>query len=107
MVGDHHYLFEAGKFHLLSLLWHWKTNYGKMAEVNRDPEVSPYDHVRHQFVDPVKVATELLIEGLNFECVQGDQVHSVEKTLDFSQLLAQPTLDEFSEVSLLQKVVSI
>jgi hypothetical protein len=77
-----------------------------MAVVNRDPEASPYYHVRQQFVDFVKVATELLIEGLNFECVQGDQVHSVEKTLDLLQLLVQPTLDEFSEVSLLQKVVS-
>jgi hypothetical protein len=54
----------------------------------------------------VKVATELLTEELNFEFVQRDQVHSVEKTLDFSQLLQQPTLDEFSEVSLLQKVAS-
>ncbi len=66
MVGEHHYPFEAGKFHHLSLPLHWKTNYGKMAEANRDLEVSPYDHVRHQFVDLVKVATELLIEGLNF-----------------------------------------
>ncbi len=77
-----------------------------MAEVNRDPEVFLLDHVKHQFVDFVKVATELLIDGLNFECVQEDQVHSVEKSLDFLQLLVQPTLDEFSEVSLLQKVVS-
>jgi hypothetical protein len=54
----------------------------------------------------VKVATELLTEELNFEFVQQGQVHSVEKTLDFSQLLQQPTPDEFSEVSLLQKVAS-
>ncbi len=106
MVGEHHHPFEVGKFHHLSLLWHWKTNYGKMAEVNRYPEVSPYDHVRHQFVDLVKVATELLIEGLNFECVQDYQVHSVEKTLDSSQLLLQLILFELFEVSLLQKVVS-
>ncbi len=78
-----------------------------MAEVNHDPEVSPYDHVRHQFVDLVKVVTEVLIEGLNFECVQGDQVHSVEKTLDFSQLLQQPTRDEFSVLNLLLKVASV
>ena len=77
-----------------------------MAEVNRDPEMFLLDHVKDQIVHFVKVATELLIEGLNFECVQGDQVHSVEKTLDFSQLLQQPTRDEFSEVSLLQKVAS-
>ena len=77
-----------------------------MAEANRDPEVFLPDHVRHQFVDFVKVATELLSEELNFEFVQRDQVHSVEKTLDFSQLLQQPTPDEFSEVSLLQKVAS-
>ncbi len=107
MVGEYHYPFEACKFHHLSLLWHWKTNYGKMAEVNRDPEVFPYNHVRHQIVDLVKVATELLIEGLNFECVQGYQVHSVEKTLDFSQLFLQPTLVEFFEVNLLLKVASV
>jgi len=41
-----------------------------MAEVGRDPEVLLHDHVRHQFVDLVKVVTEVLIEGLNFECVQ-------------------------------------
>ena len=62
-----------------------------MAEVNHDPEVSPYDHVRHQFVDLVKVVTEVLNEGLNFEFVQDYQVHSFEKTLDSSQLL-QPIL---------------
>ena len=78
----------------------------KMAEVNHDPEVSPYDHVRHQFVDLVKVVTGLLTEELNFEFVQWDQVHSVEKTLDFSQL-PQPILFGFSEVSLLQKEVLV
>ena len=77
-----------------------------MAEVNRDPEVFLLDHVMHQFVDLVKVVTEELNEGLNFEFVQGYQVHSVEKTLDSSLLLLQPTLDEFFEVSLLQKVAS-
>jgi hypothetical protein len=46
----------------------------------------------HQFVDLVKVVTEMLNEGLNFECVQGCQVHSVEKTLDSSQLFLQPIL---------------
>ena len=107
MVVEDHHPFEAGKFHHLSLLEHWKTNFCKMAEVNHDPEVSPYDHVRHQFVDLVKVVTEELNEGLNFEFVQGYQVHSVEKTLDSSLLLLQPTLDGFSEVSLLQKVASV
>ncbi len=82
------------------------TNCGKMAEVNRDPEVFLLDHVKHQFVDLVKVVTELLNEGLNFEIVQGYQVHSVEKTLDSSQLLLQPILFEFFEVNLLPKVVS-
>ena len=56
-----------------------------MAEVGRDPEVLLHDHVMHQF-DFVKVVTEMPNEGLNFECVQGYQVHSVEKTLDSSQL---------------------
>ncbi len=106
MVGEHHHPFEAGKCHHLNLLEHWRTNYGIMAEANRDPEVFPLDHVRHQFADLVKDVTELLSEGLNFEFVQDYQVHSVEKTLDSSQLLLQPTLDEFSELSLLQKVVS-
>jgi hypothetical protein len=77
-----------------------------MAEVNHDPEVFLLDHVKHQFVDLVKVVTEMLSEGLNFEIVQRDQVHSVEKTLDSSQLLLQPVLDEFSVVDLLQKVAS-
>ena len=75
-----------------------------MAEVNRDLEVFLLVHVKHQF-DFVKVVTELLTEVLNFEYVQG-QVHSVERTLDTSQLLLQPILFEFFEVSLLQTVVS-
>ena len=62
-----------------------------MAEVNRDPEAFLLDHVQHLF-DFVNVVTERLNEGLNFECVQGYQVHSVEKTLDSSQLLLQPNL---------------
>jgi hypothetical protein len=107
VVGEHHHPFEAGKFHHLNLLEHWRTNFCKMAEVNHDPEVSPYDHVRHQFVDLVKVVTEVLNEGLNFECVQGYQVHSIEKTLDSSQLFLQPTLDEFSELNPLLKVASV
>ncbi len=77
-----------------------------MAEANRDPEVFLSDHVKHQLVDFVKVVTELLNEGLNFEFVQDYQVHSVEKTLDSSQLILQPILFGFFEVSLLQKVVS-
>ena len=77
-----------------------------MAEVNRDPEVFPFDYVKHHFVDLVKVVTEVLSEGLNVEYVQDYQVHSVEKTLDSSQLLLQPILDEFSEANLLQKVAS-
>ncbi len=77
-----------------------------MAEANRDPEVFLLDHVKHLFVDFVKVVTEELNEGLNYEFVQGYQVHSIEKTLDSSQMLLQPTLYEFSEVSLLQKVAS-
>ncbi len=106
MVGEHYHPFEAGKFRHLNLLEHWRTNYGKMAEANRDPEVFLLDHVKHQFVDFVKVVTEVLTEGLNFECVQGFQVHSIEKTLDYSQLLPQPIPFEFSEVNLLQKVAS-
>ncbi len=78
-----------------------------MAEVNCDPELFPYNHVRHQFVDLVKDVTEMLSEGLNFKVVQWYQVHSVEKTLDSSQLLLQPTLDEFSEVNLLLKVAFV
>jgi hypothetical protein len=107
VVGEHHHPFEAGKLHHLNFLEDWRTNFGKMAEVNRDPEVFLLDHVMHQFVDLVKVVTEELNEGLNFEFVQGYQVHSVEKTLDSSQLLLQPVLDEFSEVNLLQKVALV
>ena len=77
-----------------------------MAVANRDPEVFLPDHVKDQLVDFVKVVTELLNEGLNFEFVQDYQVHSIEKTLDSSQLFLQPILFEFFEVSLLQKVVS-
>ncbi len=107
MVVEHHHPFEAGKFHHLNLLEHWRTNYGKMAEVNRDPEVFPLDHVKHQFVDLVNVVTKMQSEGLNFEFVQLDQVHYVEKTLDSSQLLPQLTLDKFSEVNLLLKAASV
>ena len=78
-----------------------------MAEVNRDLEVFPFDHVKHHFVDLVKVVTEVLSEGLNVEYVQDYQVHSFEKTLDSSQLLLQPILDEFSVVNLLLKVASV
>jgi hypothetical protein len=106
VVGEHHHPFVAGKFHHLSLLWHWRTNYGKMAEVDCDPEVFPLDHVKYLYVDFVKVVTEPLNEGLNFEFVQYCQVHSIEKTLDSSQRLLQPILVEFSEVNLLQKVAS-
>ena len=78
-----------------------------MAEVNRDPEVFPFDHVKHHFVDLVKVVTEVLSEGLNVEYVQDYQVHSFEKTLDSSQLPLQSVLDEFSAVNLLQKVALV
>ena len=67
---EYHHPFEVGKFHHLSFLEHWRTNLCKMAEVNRDPEVFLLDHVKDRIVHFVKVATELLIEGLNFECVQ-------------------------------------
>ncbi len=107
MVGEHHHPFVAGKHYHLCFLEDWRTNYGKMAEVNRDLEAFPLDHVKHQFVDFVKVVTEVLSEGLNFEYVQGYQVHSVEKTLDSSQLRPQPILFEFFEVSLLPKVVFV
>ena len=107
MVGEHHRQFEAGKRHHLNFLEDWRTNFRKMAEVNRDPEVFLLDHVKDQLVDFVKVVTELLNEGLNFEFVQGYQVHSVEKTLDSSQLLLQPVLDEFSEVNQPLKVASV
>ena len=78
-----------------------------MAEANRDPEVFLLDHVKHLFVDFVKVGIELLNEVLNFEFVQDYQVHSIEKTLDSSQLFLQPTLDEFSELNPLLKVASV
>ncbi len=61
----------------------------------------------HQFVLFVRVVTEVKAVRLNFECVQGYQVHSVEKTLDFSQLFLQPTLFEFTELNPLQKVASV
>jgi hypothetical protein len=77
-----------------------------MAEVDRDPEIPLLDHVMHQFVEFVRVVTGVRVVRLNFECVQGCQVHSVEKTLDFSQLLLQLTLDESFELSLLQKMAS-
>ena len=67
---EYHHPFEVGKFHHLSFLEHWRTNLCKMAEVNRDPEVFLLDHVKDQIVHFVKVVTEVLIEGLNFECVQ-------------------------------------
>jgi hypothetical protein len=106
VVVEHHHPFEADKRHHLNFLEDWRTNYGKMAEANRDLEVFLLEHVMYQF-DFVKVVTELLTEGLNFEYVQGCQVHSVEKTLDSSQLLLQPTLDESSVLSLLQKVAFV
>jgi hypothetical protein len=77
-----------------------------MAEVGRDPEVFLLDHVMHHFVEFVRVVTGVRAVRLNFECVRGCKVHSVEKTLDSSQLLPQPTLDEFSVLDLIQKVVS-
>jgi hypothetical protein len=75
-----------------------------MAEVGYDPEVLLLDHVMHQFVDFVKVVSEVNAVRLNFECVQGCQVHSVENPLGFSQPLPQPTPDESSILNLLQKV---
>ena len=78
-----------------------------MAEANRDPEVFLLDHVKHLFVDFVKVGIELLNEVLNFEFVQDYQVHSIEKTLDSSQLLLQPTLYEFSEANQPPKVALV
>ncbi len=107
MVGEHHHPFEAGKHYHLCFLEDWRTNYGKMVEVNRDLEAFPLDHVKHQFVDLVKVVTEVLSEALNVEYVQGHQVHSVEKTLDSSQLRPQPILFEFCVVSLLLKVAFV
>ena len=60
MVGEYHHPFEAGKLHHLNFLEDWRTNSGKMAEVNRDPEVFPFDHVKYHFVDLGKVVTEVL-----------------------------------------------
>ena len=74
-----------------------------MVEVGHDPEVLLLDHVMHLFVDFVKAATEVEAGKLNFECVQGGQVHSVENPLDLLQLLPQPTLDESSVSNLPQK----
>jgi hypothetical protein len=61
----------------------------------------------HLFVDFVKVVTEMKAVRLNFECVQGGQVHSVENPLDLLQLFPQPTLDESSVSNLLQKVAFV
>jgi hypothetical protein len=58
-------------------------------------------------VDFVKVVTELKAVRLNFECVQGGQVHSVENPLDLSQLLPQPIHDQSSVSNLLQKVAFV
>ena len=58
-------------------------------------------------VDFGKVETEVNAVRLNFECVQGGQVHSVENPLDLSQLLLQPTSDESSVLNLLQKVAFV
>jgi hypothetical protein len=55
-------------------------------------------------VDFGKVETEVNAVRLNFECVQGGQVHSIENPLGLSQLLPQPTLDESSVSNLPQKV---
>jgi hypothetical protein len=76
------------------------------VEAGDDLEEFLLDHVKHQSVDFVKVVTAVTAAMLNFEFVQDYQVHSVEKTLDSSQLLLQLTLDESSELSLLQKVAS-
>ena len=65
VVVEHHHPFKAGKCHHLNSLEDWRTNYGKMAEVNRDLEVFLLVHVKHQF-DFVKVVTEMPKEGLNF-----------------------------------------
>jgi hypothetical protein len=96
-------LFEADKFRHSDYLED-PNNPGKMVEVNRDPEVPLLDHVMHQFVDYVKLVTEVRAVRLNFERVQGCQVHSVENPLGLSQLLPQPTPDKSSILNLLQKV---
>ena len=92
-VVEYHCLSEVGKHHHLDFLYDQRTNLYKKAEVNRDSEVFLFDHVKDQLVDPVKVVTEVLSEGLNVEYVQDYQVHSFEKTLDSSQPLLQPVLD--------------
>ncbi len=97
VVVEYHRLSEAGKHHHLNYLVD-PNNPGKMAEVDRDPEVPLLDHVMHQFVDFVKVVR------WNFEYVLGCQLHSFENPLGFSQLLPQPTLVESSVFNLLQKV---
>jgi hypothetical protein len=104
VVEDHH-PFVAGKHNHLNFLED-PNNPGKMAEVDGNPDILLLDPVMHQFVDFVKVVTGVRAVRLNFKFVQGCQVHSVEKTLDSSQLLLQPILVESSVVNLLQKVVS-
>ncbi len=106
MVVEYHRLFCAGKFHHLNYLEE-QNNHGKMVEVDHDPEVLLLDHEMQLVVDFVKVVTELKAVRLNFECVQGDQVHSFENPLDLLQLLPQPTLDESSVSNLLQKVAFV
>jgi hypothetical protein len=88
---EDHRLFESGKHHHLNYLEE-QNNLGKMAEVDRDPEVLLLDHLMHLFVDFVKVVTEVKAERLNFEDVQDGQVHSVQNPLDLLQLLPQPTV---------------
>jgi hypothetical protein len=78
-----------------------------MVEVDHDPEVLLLDHEMQLVVDFVKVVTELKAVRLNFECVQGGQVHSVENPLDLSQLLPQPIHDQSSVSNLLQKVAFV
>ena len=103
VVVDDHRPFKSDKHHHLNYLEE-QNNHGKMVEVGHDPEVLLLDHVMHLFVDFVKAATEVEAGKLNFECVQGGQVHSVENPLDLSQLLLQPILDESSVLNPLQKV---
>jgi len=100
---EDHCLFESGRLHHLNYLEE-QNNLGKMVEVHHDPEVLLLVHVMHQLVDFVKVVTEVNAVRLNFECVQGCQVHSVENPLSFSQPLPQPTLDKSSVLNLLPKV---
>jgi hypothetical protein len=103
---EDHCLFESGRLHHLNYLEE-QNNLGKMVEVDHDPEVLLLDHVMHLCVDFVKIVTEVKAVRLNFECVQGGQVHSVENPLDLFQLLPQPTLDESSVSNLLQKVAFV